>query len=135
MIADAIRDCTVKGDVVLDTFLGSGTTLIACERVGRVFRGLEYEPKYVDVAVRRWEAMTKLEAVCAATGKTFDEIARERAAADDLTNSGFDARGLAAAPDTANTAAAAEIADECARDDQAPEDASIGLLSNSGDAR
>ena len=80
LVADAMRDCTVKGEIVLDTFLGSGTTLIAAERSGRRCRGLEFEPKYVDVAIRRWQAWTKLEAVCATTGKTFDEIAAERAA-------------------------------------------------------
>ena len=79
MVADAMRDCSVKGEIVLDTFLGSGTTLIAAERVGRKCRGLEYEPKYIDVAIKRWQALTKLEAICAATGKTFDEIAAERA--------------------------------------------------------
>jgi DNA modification methylase len=79
LVADAMRDCTVKGEIVLDTFLGSGTTLMAAERTGRRCRGLEYEPKYVDVAIKRWQAWTKLEAVCA--GKTFDEIAAERAGA------------------------------------------------------
>lgn len=79
MVADAMRDCTVMGDIVLDSFLGSGTTLMAAERVGRVCRGLEYEPKYVDVAIRRWQAWTKLEAICATTGRSFDEIAAERA--------------------------------------------------------
>jgi DNA modification methylase len=80
MVADAMRDCTMKGEIVLDTFLGSGTTLIAAERIGRVCRGVEYEPKYVDVAIQRWQAWTKLEAICAATGKTFDELAAERSA-------------------------------------------------------
>jgi DNA modification methylase len=81
LVADAMRDCTVKGEIVLDAFLGSGTTLMAAERTGRRCRGLEYEPKYVDVAIKRWLAWTKSEAVCATTGKTFDEIAAERAGA------------------------------------------------------
>ena len=81
LVADAMRDCTVKGEIVLDAFLGAGTTLMAAERTGRRCRGLEYEPKYVDVAIKRWQAWTKSEAVCATTGKTFDEIAAERAGA------------------------------------------------------
>lgn len=58
MVADAIQDVTTRGDLVLDTFLGSGTSLIACERIGRRFRGVDIEPAYVDVAVDRWVAMT-----------------------------------------------------------------------------
>jgi DNA methylase len=50
MVADAILDCTKRGDIVLDAFLGSGTTLMAAERVGRVCYGIELEPRYVDVA-------------------------------------------------------------------------------------
>jgi DNA modification methylase len=58
LVADAIQDVTCPGDLVLDTFGGSGTTLIACERCGRRFRGLESEPGHVDVAIERWTAMT-----------------------------------------------------------------------------
>ena len=58
LITDAIQDVTKRGDLVLDIFCGSGTTLIAAERTGRHFRGLEIDPIYVDVAVDRWEAMT-----------------------------------------------------------------------------
>lgn len=58
MVADAIQDVTRRGDLVLDIFSGSGTTLIACERTGRRFRGLDIAPEYVDVAVDRWVAMT-----------------------------------------------------------------------------
>ena len=63
MVADAIKDVTRRNEVVLDTFLGSGTTLIAAERAGRHFRGTEIDPAYVDIAIARWEAMTGLEAV------------------------------------------------------------------------
>jgi DNA modification methylase len=59
------RDVTKRGDLVLDTFLGSGTTLIAAERIGRRFRGLDIDPAYVDVAVERWQAMTGKEPVLA----------------------------------------------------------------------
>jgi DNA modification methylase len=58
LVADAIQDVTRRGELVLDTFLGSGTTLIAAERCGRRFRGLELDPAYVDVAIDRWIAMT-----------------------------------------------------------------------------
>ena len=58
LVADAIQDVTRRGELVLDTFLGSGTTLIAAERTGRRFRGLDIDPAYVDVALVRWSAMT-----------------------------------------------------------------------------
>ena len=58
LVADAIQDVTRRGELVLDIFLGSGTTLIASERCGRRFRGLEIDPAYVDVAIDRWSTMT-----------------------------------------------------------------------------
>ena len=58
LVADAIQDVTRRGDLVLDIFLGSGTTLIAAERTGRRFRGIDIDPAYVDVALERWSAMT-----------------------------------------------------------------------------
>lgn len=58
MVADAICDVTRQGERVLDIFLGSGTSLIAAERVGRKFRGLDIDPAYVDVAIARWEQLT-----------------------------------------------------------------------------
>jgi DNA modification methylase len=58
LVSDALKDVTKRGDLVLDTFLGSGTTLLAAERSGRTFRGTEIDPAYVDVAIARWEAMT-----------------------------------------------------------------------------
>jgi DNA modification methylase len=61
LVADAIQDVTRHGDLVLDLFLGSGTTLIAAERTGRRFRGLDIDPAYVDVAIERWSARTGLE--------------------------------------------------------------------------
>jgi DNA modification methylase len=81
LIADAIKDCTRRGDLVLDPFLGSGTTLLAAERVGRRAYGLEIDPLYVDAALRRWQDVTKRDAILAATGQTFDEVAAERASA------------------------------------------------------
>ena len=77
LIADAIRDCSRRGDIVLDPFMGSGTTILAAERVGRRAYGLEIDPLYIDVAIRRWQSFTKRDAILAATGQTFDEIAAE----------------------------------------------------------
>jgi DNA modification methylase len=62
LVADALKDVTKRGELVLDIFLGSGTSLIAAERTGRRFRGLDIDPAYVDVAVERWCAMTGQEA-------------------------------------------------------------------------
>src|SRR5262249_14322715 len=68
LVADAIKDCSRRNGLVLDPFAGSGTVLIAAERTGRRARALEIDPRYVDVAVRRWETYTGKEAVLAATG-------------------------------------------------------------------
>ena len=81
LVADALLDCTARGDIVLDPFLGSGTTLLAAERVGRVCRGLEIDPLYADTAIRRWQAHTGDEARHAESGRSFDEIAAEAAEA------------------------------------------------------
>jgi len=75
LVADAILDCSARGEIVLDTFLGSGTTLIAAERVGRICLGIEIDSLYVDVAIRRWQRHTGDRAIHAATGKSFDGIA------------------------------------------------------------
>ncbi|MGE0035657.1 MAG: site-specific DNA-methyltransferase [Xanthobacteraceae bacterium] len=80
MVADAIRDCSRRGDIVLDPFMGSGTTIMAAERVGRRGYGLELDPLYVDVAIRRWQAFTRRDAVLSSTGRTFDEVEADRAA-------------------------------------------------------
>ena len=58
LIERAIQNSSQSGDKVLDTFLGSGSTLIACERTGRICYGMELEPLYVDIARMRWEAFT-----------------------------------------------------------------------------
>jgi DNA modification methylase len=75
MVADALLDCSAPGEIVLDTFLGSGTTLIAAERIGRICHGIEIDALYVDVAIRRWQKLTGECAIHSATGKTFDDIA------------------------------------------------------------
>lgn len=78
LVADAMKDCTRQGDLVLDSFCGSGTTVLAAERVGRRVYALELEPKYVDVAIRRWQSFTRKDAVHAETGSTFDELTLDR---------------------------------------------------------
>ena len=74
LVADAIKDCSRRKGVVLDAFMGSGTTLIAAERTGRRARGIELDPAYVDVAVRRWQAYTGKHATLVETGQTFEEV-------------------------------------------------------------
>ena len=78
LLADAIKDATRRNDLVLDVFCGSGSTILAAERVGRQARGLEIEPRYVDVAVRRWQAFTGRDAVHAVTGEAFASVEQER---------------------------------------------------------
>jgi DNA modification methylase len=75
LVADAMRDCSRRNDIVLDPFMGSGTTILAAERIGRRACGLEIDPLYVDAAIRRWQDYTKQDAVLKATGQTFDEVA------------------------------------------------------------
>jgi len=77
LVADAILDVTERGDIVLDPFCGSGTTILAAERKGRRCDAIELDPAYVDIAIERWERMTGKKAVHA-NGKTFDEIRAER---------------------------------------------------------
>jgi DNA modification methylase len=82
MVADAILDCSARGDIVLDAFLGSGTTVIAAERTGRRCCALELDPVYIDTAIRRWETLTGERARHALSGRSFDDLAREAEAAD-----------------------------------------------------
>lgn len=78
LVADVMKDCSHRRGLVLDPFLGSGTTLIAAERTGRRARTIEIDPLYVDVAVRRWQAYTGKDATLSATGETFDEVVKAR---------------------------------------------------------
>jgi DNA modification methylase len=71
---------SMPGDTIYEPFLGSGTTLIAAETVGRVCFAVELDPLYVDVAVRRWQSFTGRQATALRDGKPFDEVALERAA-------------------------------------------------------
>lgn len=75
MIADAIKDCSKRGGIILDCFGGSGTTMIAAEKTGRKARLIELDPLYCDTTLRRWQALTGKDAVHADTGLTFNEIA------------------------------------------------------------
>jgi DNA modification methylase len=81
LVADAIKDCTRRGGLVLDPFCGSGTVLIAAERTGRCARAIELDPTYVDAAVRRWQTFAGKNAVLAETGETFDHVEELRCAA------------------------------------------------------
>jgi DNA modification methylase len=81
LVADAILDSTARGDIVLDPFLGSGTTLIAAERVGRICYGIEMTPAYVDLAIRRWQSFTGKSAVHCQSCQSFrerEEVAGEK---------------------------------------------------------
>jgi DNA modification methylase len=79
MLQDALLDLTNRGDVVVDPFLGSGSTLIATDKTGRVCRGVDLDPLYIDVVVRRYEAATSNPAVLIETGETFEAVATRRA--------------------------------------------------------
>jgi DNA modification methylase len=78
LIERAIGNSSREGDVILDVFGGSGSTLIACQRTGRQARLIELDPRYVDVIVRRWEQFTGKAAVLESQGATFAEVADER---------------------------------------------------------
>lgn len=79
LIADAIRDCTKRGEIVLDCFGGSGSTLIAAEKTGRSARLIEFDPLYCDTIVRRWEKLTGKHARLVANGLSFEDVAEMRA--------------------------------------------------------
>jgi DNA modification methylase len=80
LVADAIKDCSRRGEIVLDPFGGSGTTLIAAEKTGRLARLIEFDPAYCDTILRRFERVTGKQATSAAGRMSFEEIAQERAA-------------------------------------------------------
>jgi DNA modification methylase len=78
MLEDALLDLTNRGDIVVDPFLGSGSTLIAADKTGRFCRGVEFDPLYVDVIVRRYEAATGNHGVLVETGETFEALGPRR---------------------------------------------------------
>ncbi len=79
LVADAIKDCSKRGEIVLDGFGGSGSTLIAAEKTGRLARLIEYEPGYCDVIIQRWQQMTGKQATLVGDGSTFETVAEARA--------------------------------------------------------
>ena len=78
LVADAIRDCSHRGGIILDCFVGSGTTIIAAEITERRAFAMEIDPLYVDTAIRRWQSYTGGEALNAERGQTFANVARFR---------------------------------------------------------
>jgi len=78
LIADAIKDCSRRGGLILDSFAGSGSTIIAAEKTGRRAYALELDPGYVDTAVRRWQSYTGETAIHDETGETFDQVMSAR---------------------------------------------------------
>ena len=84
LVADAIKDCSNRGGLILDPFAGSGTTIMAAEKTGRVAAVLELDPAYVDVAITRWRHLTGDEALHADTCLTFEEMRARRVNCDPL---------------------------------------------------
>jgi DNA modification methylase len=78
MVADALKDCSRRGDLVLDPFCGSGTTIVAAEQTSRKARAIEIDPGFVDVAVRRWQSHAGKSALLAGTQSSFEQIEDER---------------------------------------------------------
>jgi DNA modification methylase len=78
LIADAIKDCSKRGEIVLDPFSGSGTTIIAAQQTGRRACAMEIDPLYVDVAIRRWQIVSGLPAIHDGTGQSFDRLVAAR---------------------------------------------------------
>jgi DNA modification methylase len=78
LVAEAIKDCSRRGEIVLDPFAGSGTTLIAAQKTGRCARVIEFDPAYCDRIVRRFEQVTGKQATLAASGQSFVAVAEER---------------------------------------------------------
>jgi DNA modification methylase len=86
LVADAIRDCSKRGQIVLDPFAGSGTTLIAAEKTGRRARLIEFDPAYCDSILRRFAQVTGKEARLAATGEGFEAVMESRGTSVSLSH-------------------------------------------------
>ena len=91
LIERYLLNSTKPGDVVLDLFGGSGSTLIACEKLGRAARLVELDEKFVDVIVRRWQDYTGKAAKLESTGQSFSEVSAKRSAANDNDEADHDA--------------------------------------------
>jgi DNA modification methylase len=111
LVADALLDASQRGDIVLDPFLGSGTTVIAAEKTGRLAAGLELDPLYVDAIVRRWQTFTGRTAVHADTGKSMAEVQlwREQAPAPEPLAATDDRVAGTGAPDRSGVGKAGTI--------------------------
>jgi DNA modification methylase len=94
LIADALLDCSRRGDTVLDPFSGVGSTIIAAERTGRRAYALEIDPLYVDATLRRWQKITGEQPVHAATGLTFNDLSTRRCPSPTSRSNITPARGL-----------------------------------------
>ena len=79
LVADLIRDCSRRNGIILDPFGGSGTTILAAERTGRIARVIELDPLYVDLAVRRWEQTAGIAPRHAELGLNLTDLAEQRA--------------------------------------------------------
>ena len=84
MLADALLDLTQRDEIVLDPFLGSGSTLIAAHQTGRICRGIEIDPLYVDLIVRRYQEVTSATATLEDTGESFAALAQRRSGEQEL---------------------------------------------------
>jgi DNA modification methylase len=82
LVERAIRNSSKRGDIVLDPFAGSGTTLMAAQATGRTAVLVELDPRYCDVIVRRWQEQAGGEAVLAGSGAGFEDVATERLGAE-----------------------------------------------------
>jgi DNA modification methylase len=80
LVADAIKDCSRRGDLVLDPFAGSGSSLMACEMTGRTARAMEIDPAYADVTIKRWQAHTGQSAHLESSGEDYEQVLERRAA-------------------------------------------------------
>jgi DNA modification methylase len=82
LVVDALRDCSKRGDIALDPFAGSGTTMIAAERTGRLARLIEIDQAYCDVIVRRWQTVSGKNAYLAESKEAFSEVRSRRVRTD-----------------------------------------------------
>lgn len=94
LIAEAIKDCSRRHDIVLDPFAGSGSTIIAAEKARRIGYGMEFDPAYADTVVRRWEKMSGRQALHEVSGAPFEQVRTERATMSD--NDGINSAGSTA---------------------------------------
>ncbi len=78
LVADALQDVTKRGQLIFDPFMGSGTTLMAADAIGRIACGIELDPVYVDVTIDRWQKKTGKQALHAISGKSFDELREQQ---------------------------------------------------------